>query len=210
MSHSLNRGCSAHAEVIRFADKDHHHIWLEPEGLNTHTIYPQGFNTAFPPEVQLEMLRSIKGLESVAMVRAPPARHAPNHRPRARCIITLAQIRPGYAVEYDFVDPRCLYATLETRLVRGLYLAGQINGTTGYEEAGAQGILAGVNAGLAAVGRAPFVLQRTDAFIGAYSARDVCTSDHTRAVSLYSRRSYGGRLNGAGYKRTIPHVHRAR
>jgi tRNA U34 5-carboxymethylaminomethyl modifying enzyme MnmG/GidA len=130
-------------QVIRFADKERHSIWLEPEGLSTHTVYPSGLNTAFPEEVQLDLLRSIPGLARVDM------------------------IRPGYAVEYEVVDSRSVLPSLESRLVRGLYLAGQILGTTGYEEAGAQGIMAGINAGLAAArGAPPLLLQRTDAFIG--------------------------------------------
>ena len=129
-------------KVVRFADKKRHQIFLEPDGRNTNEIYPNGISTSLPLDIQIRMLRSIKGLEEVEI------------------------IRPGYAIEYDFVDPTELKSSLETKKIRGLFHAGQINGTSGYEEAAAQGLMAGINASLTIRGEEPLILKRSDAYIG--------------------------------------------
>jgi tRNA uridine 5-carboxymethylaminomethyl modification enzyme len=133
---------SVEDKIFRFADKTSHQIFVEPEGLDTHEIYPNGISTSLPFDVQYAFVRTIRGFEQAHLTR------------------------PGYAIEYDFFDPRDLQGSLETRVIEGLYFAGQINGTTGYEEAAAQGLVAGINAGLAARDREPWVPKRSDAYIG--------------------------------------------
>ena len=148
-------------KVVKFSHKDRFQIFLEPEGWNTDEIYVQGFSTSFPAELQLEMLRSIEGLENVEM------------------------IRPGYAIEYDYVLPHQIYPSLETKLVEGLFLAGQINGTSGYEEAAGQGIIAGINAGLYLKGEPPLILKRSEAYIGVL-IDDLTTREITEPYRMHT------------------------
>jgi len=129
-------------KIYRFADKERHQIFLEPEGYDTNVVYVNGFSTSLPQDIQYEGLRTIPGLQNVRM------------------------LRPGYAVEYDFFPPHQLHLTLESKLIHGVYFAGQVNGTSGYEEAAAQGLIAGINAALQIKGREPLVLKRSESYIG--------------------------------------------
>lgn len=151
-------------KVVRFAERDAHQVFVEPEGLETHELYPNGISTSLPFDVQLAAVQSIAGFEKAHLTR------------------------PGYAIEYDFFDPRDLKPSLETRCIEGLYFAGQINGTTGYEEAAAQGLLAGVNAGRAAAGREPWCPERYEAYIGVL-VDDLVTLGVTEPYRMFTSRA---------------------
>jgi tRNA uridine 5-carboxymethylaminomethyl modification enzyme len=151
-------------KVVRFPDKKRHQIFLEPDGKDTNEIYPNGISTSLPLDIQIKMLRSVQGLEKVEIVR------------------------PGYAIEYDFVDPTELKPSLETKMISGLFHAGQINGTSGYEEAAAQGLIAGINAALSIQGKEPLILKRSDAYVGVL-IDDLVTKGTSEPYRMFTSRA---------------------
>src|SRR6266566_3339598 len=155
---------SVEDKIVRFADKDRHQIFVEPEGLSTHEVYPNGISTSLPFDVQWNLVRSIKGFENAVITR------------------------PGYAIEYDYFDPRDLKPTFETKVIQGLFFAGQINGTTGYEEAAAQGLLAGVNAALLVTEQTPWWPRRHEAYLGVM-ADDLITRGVTEPYHMFTSRA---------------------
>ena len=152
-------------KVVRFADKPSHHIFLEPEGRNTWEYYCNGISTSLPRDVQDQMIRSIRGLERAEIMRY------------------------GYAVEYDYAPPTQLRPTLETKHIDGLYFAGQINGTTGYEEAAGQGLIAGINAALKLAGREPLIIDRSQAYLGVVLIGDLVTKGVDEPYRMFTSRS---------------------